>query len=276
MTTLVTGGTGTIGRLVVRGLLARRIPVRIASRRTTDDVPAGAEHVVSDLAGPLTAGLFDGVRQMFLFPAHGDLSPALERAAASGVEHVVVLSSLAAAGAKERDLDSVSGLHHRAVEQAVAASGLPATILRPGTFATNLLFWATSIRHSGGVDGPYPESAQAPVHEADIADVAVAALTDERCRGAVHPLTGPQTLTQAVQLATIAAALGRPLTYRTITPEQFTATMTQWMPPRIVAMMLRYWSETIHEPDTVHSSQAITGRTRTLAEWAADHIADFR
>jgi len=276
MTTLVTGGTGTIGRLVARGLLERQVPVRIASRRVPQEVPAGAEHVTVDLTGPLPAGLFDGVRQLFLFPADGDLAPALKEAAGAGVEHVVVLSSLAAAGEKERDLTSDSGLHHRAVEEAVAASGLPTTTLRPGTFATNLLFWAHSIRFSGGVDGPYPTSAQAPVHEADIADVAVAALTDERHRGTVHRLTGPQALTQADQLAVIAAALGRPLTYRTITPEQFTATMSQWMPPGIIAMMLRYWAETVDEPDAVTSTEAITGRTRSLTEWACDHVADFR
>jgi uncharacterized protein YbjT (DUF2867 family) len=276
MTTLVTGGTGTIGRLVVRGLLAHQQPVRVLSRRAPEDLPAGAEHVAADLTGTLPSTAFDDVRQVFLFPAEGDLGPFLKQAAASGVEHVVVLSSLAAAGEKDRDLVSESGIHHRQVEEAGALSGLPITVLRPGTFAGNLLFWANSIRFTGGVDGPYPTSAQAPVHEADIADVAVAALLDERLRGRVIPLTGPQALTQAEQLAVIGTAIGRELTFRTVTPEQFADAMSQWMSPGIIALLLRYWAETVDEPDTVHSSESVTGRARTLAEWADDHAADFR
>lgn len=277
MTTLVTGGTGTVGRLVVQGLLEQGARVRVLSRGTSGaTVPEGAEHVTGDLAGPVPAQVFTGVRQVFLFPAAGDLGPFLDQAAAAGVEHVVLLSSLAAAGEHERDAGSDSAVHHRGVEEAVAKSGLPATVLRPGTFATNLLFWAHSIRFSGGVDGPYPTSSQAPVHEADVADVAVAALTGDALRGRVIPLTGPQALTQADQLAAIGAALGRSLSFRTITPEAFTATMTQWMPAGIVAMLLRYWAETVEAPDVVRSAEAYTGRARTLAEWARDHVDDFR
>lgn len=276
MPTLVTGGTGTIGRLVVQGLLRRGVAVRTLSRRPAAEPLEGVEHVAADLAGPLPAEVLDGVDQLFLFPADGDLAPALKQAAAAGVEHVVVLSSLAAAGEKDWDLSSESGIHHRRVEEAVAAAGITRTILRPGTFAGNLLFWAQPIRFTGGVDGPYPDSAQAPVHEADVADVAVAALTDPGLRGQVIPLTGPQALTQVEQLATIAAAIDRPLTYRTISPEQFAADMSRWMSPGIIEMLLRYWAETVAEPDTVHSGAAITGRARTLAEWAVDHAADFR
>jgi uncharacterized protein YbjT (DUF2867 family) len=278
MTTLVAGGTGTVGRLVVAGLVEQGESVRVVSRRAAgSDLPAGAEHVAADLADPVPdPKLFAGVDRMFLFPADGDLTPFLERAAGEGVEHVVVLSSLAAAGEHERDVSSVSGVHHRAVEAVVAASGLSSTVLRPGTFATNLLFWAHSIRFTGGVDGPYPSSRQAPVHEADVAEVAVAALVDDRHRGASYPLTGPQALSQAEQLAAIADALGRPLSYRTISPQQFTATMTRWMPPDVVAMLLRYWAETVDRPDVVRSSEPITGRARTLAQWAREHVDGFR
>ena len=52
----------------------------------------------------------------------------------------------------------MSGVHHRAIEAQVAASELPATVLRPGTFDSNLLFWAPAIRCTGGADGPYPTS----------------------------------------------------------------------------------------------------------------------
>jgi uncharacterized protein YbjT (DUF2867 family) len=276
MTTLVTGGTGNIGRLVVQGLLDRGEHVRVLSRQASPaGLAPGAESAIGDLTDPsLDARVFADVDRVFLFPATQDLAGFLHQA--RDVEHVVVLSSLAAAGERERDRTSVTGKHHVAVEAAVQASGIPATILRPGSFANNLLFWAHAIRTTDGVDGPYPTSAQAPVHEADVADVAVTALTEPGHDGAIYPLTGPQALSQTDQLAAIATALGRTLTYRTISPEQYSAMMSQWMDPAIVAMLLRYWSETVDRPDTVHSSASITRRARTLAQWASDHVDDFR
>lgn len=62
-------------------------------------------------------------------------------------------------------------------------SGAAWTILRPGTFAANLLSWTRPVRLAGGVRGPYPTSAQAPIHEADVAAAAAAVLTDPRHDG---------------------------------------------------------------------------------------------
>src|SRR5690606_13291327 len=99
-----------------------------------------------------------------------------QAAAAGGVPRLVLLSSLAAALEHERDHGSASQRHHSAIEEAVRASGAPWTILRPGTFAANLLTWSQPIRFTGGVRGPYPTSAQAPIHEADAAAAAAAVL----------------------------------------------------------------------------------------------------
>ena len=78
------------------------------------------------------------------------------------------------------------------VEAAVAATGIPATVLRPGDLANNLLFWAWPIKTAGVVRAPYASSAQAPIHEADVAAVAAAALTSAGHVGKIYPLTGPQ------------------------------------------------------------------------------------
>lgn len=93
----------------------------------------------------------------FVFPAADGIAGFLARASAAGVQHVVLLSSLAAAVQHERDRDSASSMHHRAIEASVVASGIPSTILRPGDMANNLLFRAWSIKTSGGVFGPYPK-----------------------------------------------------------------------------------------------------------------------
>lgn len=279
MSYLITGATGAVGKHIVNQLIASGAQVHALSRKPNQtDLPAKVKVFEGDLtASGLQEGIFDGVKSMFLFPAYGDLRPFLARAKAAGVEHVVLLSSLATAAEFPRDLNSPSYRHHRAIEQNVEASGIAYTFLRPGSFANNLRFWSHTIKASKAVYGPYPQSAQALIHEADVADVAVASLTTNAHKGATYALTGPESLTQADQLKTIGAAIGQKLTYCTITPEQFIQSMSQFMPADVIKMMLDYWSDTVEQPDVVRPTvEQITGRpARTLTQWAADHASDF-
>ena len=279
MTYLITGGTGPIGRSLVAQLLDAGAEVRVTTRHPAKaGFPAAVQVVVGDFtSGELPASAFAGVRRAFVFPALGGVDRFLAQAAQAGVEQLVLLSSLAAAGEHERDHGSMSNVHHLAVEQAVAAAGIPATVLRPGDMANNLLFWAWTIKTSGAVYGPYPTSAQAPIHEADIAAVAAAALLDDGHASKTYPMTGPQALTRTEQLATIGAAIGRELRFVEIAPDAFTEQMSQYMPAGAIAMLLDYWSDTVTEPDVPRPTvEQVTGRpARTLATWAADHRADF-
>ncbi|WP_410596702.1 SDR family oxidoreductase [Amycolatopsis sp. lyj-23] len=273
-TVLVTGATGTIGRHLVGELLARGHRVRALTRSPDKaELPTEVELVAGDLAAPPPAGLFDGVDSVFLFPA-----PGVTGFLQAGVPHLVLLSSLAAALEHERDRGSASQVHHAAIEDAVRGTAASWTILRPGTFATNLLTWAPPIRFTGGVRGPFPTSAQAPIHEADIAAVAAVALTEPGHAGRHYPLTGPESLTRVEQLGAIGAAIGRELHFTESTPEEFRAEMRSYgVGDDIVSMLLRYWSDTVETPDAVRPAVAqLTGKpARTLAEWARDHAADF-
>ncbi len=277
MVCLVSGATGAVGRRVVEGLVQSGEPTRALTRRPeTAALPAAVDVVGGDLAGTVDEAWFDGVSQVFMFPAAGDLRPFANAAANNGVSHLVVLSSLAVAAEFPRDVGSASNVHHSQVEAAALDSGLTTTILRPGTFASNLLAWAPSIKASGGVDDPYPSSRQAPIHEADVADVALAALLRPELRGAVIPMTGPQSLTKVEQLDTIGRAIGRTLTCREITEDQFRTAMASYIPDDVLTMMLDYWRDTVSEPDVPRPVDHITGRpARTLADWAAEHVAAF-
>ncbi|GAA2266495.1 NAD(P)H-binding protein [Nonomuraea roseoviolacea subsp. roseoviolacea] len=278
MTILVTGATGAVGRHLVTTLLARGAAVRALSRKPDDaDLPAGAEVVAGDLADATTLGsqVFDGVDRAFVFPAQG-VEAFVTAASAHGVHRFTVLSSLAAAKEFPRDHGSASQLHHSAVEAAVTGRTDTWTILRPGTFANNLLSWAWQIRSGAPIRAPYLASAQAPIHEYDVAEAAAETLLSDEHLGEAIPLTGPQALTRSEQVAIIGEALGREIPLVEIAPEEFRTETAQFIPEPVMKMLLDYWHDTLTVPDVPRPVTVVTGRPgRTLAEWAADHRADF-
>jgi len=277
MTILVTGATGSVGRVVLDRLLDAGHPVRALTRRPdTAGLPGKAEVVAGDLtdADALPAGLFDGVDRMYLFPIAETAGDVMARAAAAGVRRVVTLSALAA----EMDGgDNPLGDRHLAVERAVEAAGVEWTHLRPGPFAVNALAWAPSIRAEGVVRAAYGASHQAPVHEADIAEVAVAALTEDGHAGAAYPLSGPESLTQTARVAAIGAAIGREIRFDEQEPEAARAQMRTYMPPPVADMMLEYMASGVDNPAPVFPTvKDVLGHPgRTFAQWATDHQADF-
>jgi uncharacterized protein YbjT (DUF2867 family) len=148
--------------------------------------------------------------------------------------------------------------------------------LRPGTFANNLLSWAWQIRSGVPIRAPFLASAQAPIHEYDVAEAGAETLLTDHHLGDVIPLTGPEALTRAEQVATIARALDREIPIIDITPDEFRAEAAQFIPEPVMKMLLDYWSDTFTTPDRPRPVTPVTGRPgRTLAQWAADHRADF-
>ncbi len=114
------------------------------------------------------------------------------------------------------------------------------TILRPGTFANNLLSWAWPIKAGMPVRAPYINSSQPPIHEADIADAAATVLLQDGHIGQSYPLTGPESLTRVEQVAAISAGIGRPIDLVEISPDEFRADVAQFLPEDIIAMLLEY------------------------------------
>lgn len=278
MTILVTGATGAVGRHLVATLLEHDAAVRALTRRPADaGLPDGTDVVGGDLADPTTLGpeVFDGVDRAFVFPATG-VETFVAAAAEAGVRRFTVLSSLAVAGEFPRDRGSVSQLHHAAVEAAVTSATDAWTILRPGTFANNLLAWSWQVRSGAPIRAPYLDSAQAPVHEHDVAEAAAAALAADDLLGEVVALTGPEALTRRAQVEAIAVAVGREVPLVEITADEFRAETAAFVPAAVQSMLLDYWSDTLTLPDRPRPVTPVTGRPgRTLATWAEDHRADF-
>ena len=147
-------------------------------------------------------------------------------------------------------------------------------------FAANALsWWAPQIRDGGNlVRWPYLAAPTAPIHERDIAAVAVRALCDDGHVGTEYVLTGPQSLTQFEQISTIGDVIGRSLRIEEISPEDAKQEFLTLMPAPAVNMLFGAWAAAIGQPAYVTSTVAeITGApARTFHDWAADHAAAFR
>ncbi|MET0237646.1 MAG: NAD(P)H-binding protein [Kibdelosporangium sp.] len=261
MRILVTGATGTVGRHVITHLAAADIEVRALTRNPeTAALPAQVEVVRGDLDNP-DPQVFEAVDRMYLL-AMGDTRLAVRQAKQAGVRRIVTLSSAA-----QDDF-------HRGMEKIVQDSGLEWTHVRPGMFMANLRDWADGVR-KGVVREPYAQARQAPVHEADIAAVAAEALlTDDHVRQ-IHTLSGPESLTKPEQVRAIARALGRPVEFEEVTPDQWRAQVKDTMPDFVTEFLLAIWA-TADEPVLPGVGNVLGRPAKTLAEWTADHIADFR
>lgn len=276
MTILVTGARGNVARSLVTQLRTAGRQVRAAGR-VPEAVrpPAGVEVVGADLARPDTLGpALAGITEVFLYAERGGLDGFLEQATAAGVRHIVLLS---AAGADPASPDAITRLHGEA-EQAVVRAGIPWTFLRPGGFATNRLLWAESIRAHGVVHEAFPDSHASLIHEADIAAVALHALTGPGHHGASYTLTGPRSLTVRAQAELIGEAIGRPVKVEVQSVDDYRRALEgRWTSPEIVEARIRRIAALVDHPAPVTGTvEEVTGRpARGFAEWAADHAADF-
>ncbi|MFF3604814.1 NAD(P)H-binding protein [Streptomyces sp. NPDC002463] len=269
-TFLVTGATGTVGRQVVARLSGVGTSVRALARDPRAvEAGDGIVAVAGDLTAPdgLRASL-TGVDAVFLvwpFDTADGAHEVLE-AIAEQARRVVYLSS-----ATPRDGE-------RRVEEAIVDSGLEWTFLRPHVFASNALRWARQISEEGTVRAPYGAATTAPLHEHDLAAVAVRALTDDGHAGASYRLTGPEALTQAEQVRIIGEVIDRPVVW-TETPEETARQelLAQGWPPAVVDGVLRAQAELVTTPGPLTSTvESVTGApARTFRAWARDHARNF-
>jgi len=278
---LVTGATGNVGRQVVSQLLATGTRVRAMARSPESaGLPRQVEVVRGDLTVPATLDrCLDGVDAVFLIwvaPAAG-VAPALERIS-KHTQRIVFLSNSTVRDGIEEQNYPVTTLHAK-IERLIEGLGFRWTFLRPGAFATNArIWWARQVRAGDVVRWPYPDAVTSPIHERDIASVAVRALCEDGHAGAKYILTGPQSLTQRDQVRIIGDAIGRPLRFEEILREAARREMAVMMTDSIADMLLDVWPATVGKPALVTSTVAeITGvPARSFHDWAVDHATEFQ
>ncbi|MFK7745511.1 MAG: NmrA family NAD(P)-binding protein [Roseobacter sp.] len=208
---LVVGATGKTGARVATKLEQKGICVRCGSR--------GSDYRF-DWDDPMTwAPALNGAAKAYMtyfpdlaFPGAIEKLEAFAKAAtASRLQHIVLLSG--------------RGEHHaRLGEEVICASGIPFTIVRAAWFAQN--FSEGYLRNpilAGILPMPGGDIAEPIIDVDDVADVAVAALTEDGHQGALYEVTGPRLLTFADMAAALSDATGRQIRHVPITYEEFHA-----------------------------------------------------
>ncbi|MFF7161024.1 NAD(P)H-binding protein [Streptomyces sp. NPDC008086] len=212
-TILVTGATGKTGRRVVRLLQERGVAVRAASRTGTPPLDWTDRSTWEPVMRGVTA-MYLVVSDLGSPQAAETLGTFARRAAAAGVQRAVLLSMPEGGGP---DRESV-----RAAERALEHAGLEWTVLRPRWFFQN--FSEDFLRHpvlGGEVRLPAGDGKEAFVDAEDIAEVAVAALTEAGHAGWYYELSGPRLMSFRDAVEEIARATGRDLRYVSLTPEAY-------------------------------------------------------
>src|SRR5437868_2919098 len=219
---LVTGATGTIGSEVVRQLSAAGQKVRALVRDTAKAEKikgANVELAKGDLTQPETVrAALQGADKLFLLFTGVDLVPVegkvVEEAKKAGVKHIVYLSVVGA----DMEPGIALGRGHRATEKAIEASGIPYTFLRPSGFMSNMFNNLQSIKAQGKFYGPYGDGKMGVIHPADIAAVAVKALTTAGHEGKAYVLTGSEAINNGEQAKILSQAVGKPIEYVAVPP----------------------------------------------------------
>jgi uncharacterized protein YbjT (DUF2867 family) len=262
--TLVTAGTGKTGRRVVERLSARGLPVRVGSRSGQPPFDwedqstwapalqgAGSAYIAyyPDLAIP---GAADAVSSL--------ADVALEQ----GVRRLALLS-----GRGEQEAQRA--------ETALQETDADWTIVRGAWFMQNFNenYMLEPIQ-AGGLVLPAGDEPEPFVDADDIADVAVAALTDDRHIRQVYELTSPRLLSFRAAVDEIAEATGREINYVQVSTEEYEAVMAEEGVPVEFRSFLNYlFGEVLgHNAYVTDGVQRALGREpRDFSEYARDAAA---
>lgn len=205
---LVVGATGKCGRRITERLRAAGIPVRSGSRKADPPFDWDERGTWERALHGVGAAFLSYYPDLATPGAAENVGALAELAVGLGVRRLVLLSGRGEVGAQHG-------------EQLLQASGADWTVVRAAWFMQNFseghLFEPVL---SGAIALPAGSIAEPFVDVDDIADVATAALTDDRHIGEVYEVTGPRLITFAEAAAEISAASGRAVEYHDVPAEE--------------------------------------------------------
>ncbi|MER5775024.1 SDR family oxidoreductase [Streptomyces sp. NPDC002039] len=217
---VVTGATGSLGRLVIEELLERvpaeRVAVVVRNKEKAADLAArGIDVRIADydepasLAGAFGAGdrvlLISGSEVGRRVPQHTAVINAAKTAGVAQLAYTGIL------GGPEADFDLAA--EHKVTERAILDSGLPYTFLRNGWYHENYTAQLPVVLEHGAVVGSAGEGRIASAARADYAAAAAVVLTGEGHLNTVYELSGDTAWSLAEYAAEVAGQSGREVAY---------------------------------------------------------------
>ena len=233
MTILVTASSGQLGRLVIDALLARGAdPAEIiASARDTskltDAAARGIRTVELDYARPETiAPALDGVDAVLLISGSelgnrvGLHRNVIDAAAAAGVAKLVYTSAPQASTA-----DFALAPDHKATEEAIAAAGFPAVIVRNNWYTENYAADVARAASTGLIASSAGDGRVASATRADLAEGAAVVLLEDGHTGQVYEFTGDEAWSFADLADAASQLVGRPVQYAPMSTDEHVAAL---------------------------------------------------
>ncbi len=241
---LVLGGTGKTGRRIVERLRSRGLPVGVGSRAATPPFDWAREETWDDALQDVSSIYISYAPDLAIPGAKDAIAALVWRAKLHGVERLVLLS-----GRGEEEA--------QACEKIVQDSGLEWTIVRASWFAQNFSEGAfADMVLSGIIALPGGDTPEPFVDLDDVADVALAALTEEGHGGdEIYEVTGPRLMTLHDVARDLAHATGRPVRYVDVPHDEFVGQLADSGAPEAIVWLLDYLFSTV-----------LDGRNASLAD----------
>jgi uncharacterized protein YbjT (DUF2867 family) len=270
---IVLGATGTIGKAVLAALQPTQTEV-YAGVRNPENVSAstlsGAVPIQLDFtkAEDLDRGL-QGMDRVFLVTPlmqqpEWVTQLVLEAAKKNNIKHIVRSTALGA------DVDGAIEMSRWAgrSEERIKAAGIPYTFIRPNNFLENFInFHAQTIREYKGFYVPNGTAKVGMVSVADIAEVAVHALTSDAHMNKAYDLSG-LALTNAEYAAALSEVLAEKISYIDVPEAKAKESMlSNGMPEWLVSAMMELYSIMKQGWTAAYSDdfKKVTGREYTTA-----------
>ncbi len=264
-TTLVVGGTGKTGRRVAERLRTRDVPVRVGSRSSEPPFDWDDRSTWAPALEGATSAYVSFYPDLAVPGAAETIAALAELAVNNGTRRLVLLSGRGEEEAQRAEL-------------ALQESGAEWTIVRCSWFNQNFSesFFLEPVL-AGEVALPADGVLEPFVDAEDIADVAVAALTEEGHVGELYELTGPRLLSFDDAVGEIARASGREIRYVPVPVEPWTAEMARAGVPGDVLSLLTYLFTEVLDGRNAHVTdgvqRALGREPRDFTDYARDAAA---